>query len=128
MACLPHRLARRNHHGGEPEFEQHRCAAADAVGGVMPARIHPRRKIVQGEHAGAPRADKAPRNRGRAPGRRPGGSFRAPMPHSHQRRSMALRGPPPRFRLAGAAAGMRKGWSETRKNSSCRGSSAPAPG
>src|SRR5581483_7097427 len=43
-----------------------------------------------------------------------------PSPHSHQRRSAALRGPPPRFRLGAAAAGISNGRSVARKNSSSR--------
>ena len=51
----PHLLARSDHHGRQAEFEQHGRTPADALGSAMPAPIHPRREIVQGEHAGPPR-------------------------------------------------------------------------
>jgi len=50
-----HGLAGSHDHGGDAQLEEDRRAPPDAVGGVVPAGVHPGRKVVEREHAGAVR-------------------------------------------------------------------------
>ena len=96
-----------------------RRAPRHAPRGGMPSGIHPRRKVVQREHAG-PAGDVRHGEIGTMDHVGPQPFQLAAEPHSHQRRSNALRGPPACRRFGGAAAGIRNGRSDTRKNSSSR--------
>ena len=49
---LPHRLARRHDHGGDPQFQQYRGAVPHPLGCAAP---HPRGEIVKRKHAGPAR-------------------------------------------------------------------------
>src|SRR5262245_60393728 len=49
-------LGRRHDHGGDAALEEWGRAPADATGAMVPRRVEPRRKIVQGKDAGPLRA------------------------------------------------------------------------